>query len=326
MTDVNNLKETRVSSDQWSEYWKQGHLTTFAGPEFEDGYQGSFKSFWLQYLDILPEESTIVDLGTGNGALPLLFARALEDTGRKVSIVGVDSASIEPSEEFKKYRKRDSLIKVRFKQDTLMEATKLKKGSTDLVVSQYGFEYGNQEQVLKEIRRILKPGGRLSLIVHHEGSFVVKKARGMLDQAILGEEERLVNRIKKWARDFSAGRPKPVLDKQAQQLDACFKRLNQSASRFNDANMLALLVNGGMAVATKVQTHPEEAKVMLQEWITEFNAYRLRMVDICSVAYSNKGVNSLIDLLRAEGFTNCGMSVINHENSSPMGIVITARI
>ncbi|MGY0216525.1 class I SAM-dependent methyltransferase [Endozoicomonadaceae bacterium StTr2] len=325
MPDVSNLKTTRVSSDQWAEYWSQGHLTTFGGPEFEDGYQGNIKSFWLQQLPGLDDGASIVDLGSGNGALPLLFARELEDGPRKISIVGIDNAAIAPSDEFKKYRKRDAQVKVRFKAETPMEDTRLKKNSTDLVVSHYGFEYGDPEKVVREIQRILKPAGKVAMIVHHEGSYIVRKARGMLEQARLGEDERLVNRVKKWVRDFAAGKPGTVLDKQAAQLEASFQRLRNQAEQFQDAHMLAILINGGMAIAMKVQADADEARSMLKEWITEYNAYRLRMEDICAVAYTNKSVSALMDMMKEQGLTECRMSVLNHENGASLGLAITAR-
>ena len=45
------------------------------------------------------------------------------------------------------------------------------------VVSQFGFEYSRRDPAAGEIARVLRPGGAMSLLVHHAASAVLATNR-----------------------------------------------------------------------------------------------------------------------------------------------------
>ncbi len=91
-----------------------------------------------------------------------------------------------------------------------MERLPFKAGSFDAVTSQYGFEYGDTQQIGREIWRVLRPGGRLRLLIHHRASAILAHngaRREALEWAI-GEPGLLAK-----ARAFAAARslfPLPI--------------------------------------------------------------------------------------------------------------------
>jgi len=64
------------------------------------------------------------------------------------------------------------------------ESTSFKDSEFDLIVSQYGFEYGNYETVIPEIVRILKPSGTFFALTHKTGGGIHKEVSQQYDEIL----------------------------------------------------------------------------------------------------------------------------------------------
>lgn len=182
--DDRTRQQRLASKWSWSDYWKQGAATTFERGRYEAGYDGAVLRFWHQVLDTLKSDARILDVATGNGAIAYLAARRAQALQRRWQIVGIDSAAIEvdPEEAGPDDKGPDSVRQmVQLLGHTPVEKTGLPEVSFDLIVSQFGFEYADQSKAIAEISRLLRPGGRLAMVMHHPESAVVGHARGIVD-------------------------------------------------------------------------------------------------------------------------------------------------
>ena len=66
MTDAANDPRRQA----WSSYWAQGALHSCTG-SFDARYSGAIGAFWDAVVAEIPPGSRVLDLATGNGALPL---------------------------------------------------------------------------------------------------------------------------------------------------------------------------------------------------------------------------------------------------------------
>ena len=66
----------------WSDYWRAGPLHSLAG-SFQDNYEGPIRAFWEAALAGLTANDRVLDIGTGNGALPALACALYGATGRR---------------------------------------------------------------------------------------------------------------------------------------------------------------------------------------------------------------------------------------------------
>ncbi|MBH9577720.1 class I SAM-dependent methyltransferase [Inhella proteolytica] len=154
----------------WSRYWATGALHSCHG-SFDQQYGGAFVSFWGHVAAELPLGARVLDLCTGSGALPRLFASLRREDGAW-RCDGVDLAELPPPD---RLGLADSRIHLH--SSTSVEALPFDSACFDLVVSQYGLEYCDLALALSESLRVLRRHGRLALVLHHAESLPVRLAR-----------------------------------------------------------------------------------------------------------------------------------------------------
>ncbi|EDP98652.1 class I SAM-dependent methyltransferase [Shewanella benthica] len=160
-------------NNHWSEYWEQGHLTSF-GDSFTDNYTGVLKNVWKPIFEGLPNDYKFLDLATGNGALPLLASDYLREKSIRGEGVGVDLAKI--STDLSTVNIADN-ITISLNSEVDCTSLPFNESEFDLVVSQFGIEYADLEIAIPEALRVLKVDGKLSFVMHHEHSMVITRNR-----------------------------------------------------------------------------------------------------------------------------------------------------
>lgn len=165
---------TRCTRQQaWDSYWKAGALHSCVG-SYGGNYAGSVATFWESRFSALKDGDRILDLATGNGALPQLL---LERTGKTlaVQVDAVDIAAISPG-----WHDPARHSALRFHAGVAMESLPFRDASFDLVISQYGLEYAQWPVALAEALRVCKPRGTAAFVLHHADSVLVQVGRAEL--------------------------------------------------------------------------------------------------------------------------------------------------
>jgi ubiquinone/menaquinone biosynthesis C-methylase UbiE len=164
-------------SDVWSQYWLQGHPTTF-GAYFDDGYRGAIADFVTE--DLLSnnlDSISITEFCCGNGAT----LAPLAGLKRPIEYTGIDLAQVKMSRDTESLCQASG-IGVTMIPNTGVENTPLQDHSQDFVLSIYGIEYSDIKKSIAEARRVLIHGGRLRALMHHSDSSVAKMSRRALDE------------------------------------------------------------------------------------------------------------------------------------------------
>jgi SAM-dependent methyltransferase len=164
------------ASDAWTTFWADHEQSRCAAgaPEIWQ----ALSNRWSSFARSLAHGTRVLDLGCGAGAVGHLIVGARAD----LHVTGIDAANVPPA----------THAQVTLRSHTAMEALPFTERRFGAVVSQFGFEYSRTPETAREMARVLAPGAKLSLLVHHAGSAIVAATRARMNAmgALLGPATR----------------------------------------------------------------------------------------------------------------------------------------
>lgn len=160
----------------WTRHWSSGAAHSCEG-SYGSVYAGAVAAFWTEVHTQTCPSAKALDIASGSGALPRLLLEARPQLAWHID--AIDIATVIPSW-LSAAPSRDS-ARVSFHCGVAAEALPFDSASFDLVVSHYGFEYAQRPRALAELLRVLVPGGRVALVLHHVSSRPVALARIEID-------------------------------------------------------------------------------------------------------------------------------------------------
>ncbi|MFK8020977.1 MAG: class I SAM-dependent methyltransferase [Pseudomonadales bacterium] len=154
-----------MNADPWTLYWQNDNLQSCIASQFPEDIE-VIKLYWQGLLSGLESNANVLDLASGNGAVPSM----LLSINKQLKITAVDLADIAPE----KYLNQAAELKsVHFIPNTDICNLPFPENSFDAVTSQFGLEYAPLKQACFAAVKVLKPGGKLQLLVHHANSDIV---------------------------------------------------------------------------------------------------------------------------------------------------------
>lgn len=166
----------------WSDYWRSGRtdvmtVQTAAGPVAFD--TGPIWGTWFQSFDT---GAHLLDLATGNGQVAGYASGAATASGKTFAITGVDYADVEAAG-------ARLTADCRLLGGVALEKLPFPAASFDGASSQFGIEYADTRPALQELARVLKPGGRALMLIHHSDSVITLQTAEQIAayDAVLGK-------------------------------------------------------------------------------------------------------------------------------------------
>jgi SAM-dependent methyltransferase len=145
----------------WSHYWASAPPEARGClPGLPGEVAGVFEARWRAFFLRLPDGASVLDLGTGGGAVVRLAAQ----TRSALRLLGVDYADHLP----------DGVPGIEFQGGIDFEALPFADQSFDAVSSQFALEYAGPKAVA-ELLRVLRPRGALMVVAHHAGSAILEQ-------------------------------------------------------------------------------------------------------------------------------------------------------
>ncbi|MFW5969905.1 MAG: class I SAM-dependent methyltransferase [Halofilum sp. (in: g-proteobacteria)] len=316
-------------SDPWDRYWAYGNLHSFSQVT-EGNYGGRIASFWRHHFEALADGACIVDIATGNGAVALLALDAAAGTGRTFRIHGTDLAAIDPATRIADADLRERLQRIRFHPRTPAESLPFADASVDLACSQFGLEYSDTTRSIPELARVLRPGGRAALILHHHASSIVRSAREeargldyVLDEARVYLKTRNFLRAlaeTRSQRGRSGGTLPPKATKKRRAVDDAIESVQNAArGQPNPRVLLGSLNYVQEVLAMTGRVGADEALGWLEEARQRVVAMRRRLADMQAAACTDEDVTAMVQKLDMAGFEAIRIGVFDDDNGATTG-------
>ena len=297
------------SRSAWTRFWKYDRLASFVAGPGAPNYDERIASGWREFFESLPDESRVLDLCTGNGAIAVLAVETAERCGKHFSVTGLDLADIAPAAFVS--RSRDELQKIHFLGGTAAEVLPLESASFDAVVSQYGIEYSDLERSVPEALRVLAPGGRPRFAVHAaEGSVAANTRSAIADADFLldgidlpGRAERCFEAVLRVERSGDSG--ESAMQEAEERFAAFRDALQLTAERLPNATDQGMLRNAHAVLYDSFEKrHLTDLPVLLakaEELREEIAAHRERQAALLDAAKSKAEMERLAERLSELG-------------------------
>lgn len=315
-TPGNDLEQRRQA---WSRYWQAGPLHCLA-ESFTGNYDGGIGGFWKEVFGALPEGRRVLDVGTGNGAIPALLEQLRPEAGLQVD--AVDLAELSPA--WHAELRAEARGRIRFHGGVRAEALPFADASFDLAASQYGIEYSDHAASAAELARTLKPGGRCAFVLHHAGSRLHAVARdevhcadlllargGLLEQAArllpyLGMAA--AGQVDRLRGDPEAGHAREGFNEAMQSLHESVETLEHPQLLLDARQWIAEM---NQAVLQR-RAAPKQAAAHLAVYRQDIDQARLRSAELIEHALDEAGIEAFARILSSAGLSGVQYAPLWH--------------
>ena len=327
-----SAKGVRVSERWvWDRYWQCDRIASCFDGAGASNYADAIAEGWRGFFADLPEQSRILDLCTGNGAIALIAAEVSRTRDKGFSITAVDQADIDPPAYVTRHS--EDIAAICFVGRTEVEALPFPDASFDAVISQYGLEYADMDRAVPEAVRVLAPGGRARFVVHAAEGIVADNARTVIAEAdlllkdidLIGNARRCFEAVARVDRGDSSDAAR----EQAKSAVAAFRSaLQRTGRQISAAADPMMFHNSGGVLLDAFQARGRVGYDAVFEKVdrveSEILAHRGRLQALVDAALDQEGADALAATLRGAGATQASSSELRSDKGL-IGYVIEAR-
>ena len=279
----------------WRNYWASGSLHSCADAMGRN-YDGAIGEFWKRRFSGLERGRRLIDLATGNGALPQLLYSML---GSDCEVDAIDQAELAPA-----WYRPDEHSRIRFHSSVSIESLPFAEATFDGVLSQFGFEYANREKAIQETLRVAGPAAFVALVMHHVDSVLVRVGREELrHHELLGTDRGLLRAatdVAPWIARIKAGeRPTPAADASRKRYNNALENLAEAASRSFAPDLLLDARANVHRLLARVGSDPSPVLTDLNGYADMLGHARLRTTEMIACALAESDIGSLASAISA---------------------------
>jgi ubiquinone/menaquinone biosynthesis C-methylase UbiE len=311
----------------WDRYWQADRIASCFDGAGETNYPPQLAKGWTDLFDRLPDGASVLDLCTGNGAIPLLAVQSARARGVRLAVVGVDRARVEPTAHVP--RLRELLGDIRFHAGVSAEKLPFPDATFDAVTSQYGLEYTHTARTVREAARVARPGAALRVVIHAADGRVARASASHLEELrwlesleLSGLAAEAIDRALKAERS-------PGMDRRPAQaaVDAFSAALAAVHARLPQLLNPAMARNAVDVLADCFHRRDFQYRRLILEKVAEVRvelaAHRGRLEALVAAARDPAATRALADQFAAAGFTDMAVREVTDASGALVGRELT---
>jgi SAM-dependent methyltransferase len=273
--------------EAWNRFWRAGQRACCYQDQ-AGRYLPEIRIHWHEFFDRLPATSRILDVGTGNGAVPReALAWSQESLLCRLSVDGVDYADFTPDIQ------DSAACQIRFHPRVDCRELPFRENTFDAVTAQFAFEYLPLSEGASELARVTRPGGQLRAITHIRGG-----VSQHLAELEIAEIDRLVESgVFDSARVVISDPDESAISRLRKKADGLMGELSPTAT------LTPMVLNNVDRLYGQRQIHGAKAVLgALEVLATELNAHRRRLEMLCLGAVDGPRQENISATLQQAGF------------------------
>lgn len=299
-------------NQHWSEYWKQGYVTSF-GSQLENNYIGKLKDIWQELSLQLPSDFNLLDICTGNASLPLLIQESLSATGLAGTITAIDLAQVMLDEK----RHTNKNVNINLLSDINCQKLPFSSSSFDFCISQFGIEYSEISTSLSELARVLKTDGEAWLVLHHSDSRILQTNQIIYKFLNHSSVDTLLKKMTQLAHAMGQVKtPDDVVriksDKQCEKLRGEINQEIKKLIHYDEATAREseLMMYVGQYFSEGIYWPVEKKSSFINFIYSEIAAAKNRLLELINAAVSQDEMSVIITQGKTLGLSLLGVSTI----------------
>lgn len=301
----------KTITNPWSNYWQKGEKASFLDERSRlQTYQ--MRKFWFERMDEMTVKSPVVDIGTGNGIVVEWLSEYAQERGKKLEVLGIDSATINPPNPT-----------LNLQAETPVETFSLPKNKkVGTFVSHYGIEYGEFDAGLKNAHTQLKRGGAFVALVHSRESVIYLKSRDIYEllPSVIKQLKKSVQVLQEALLKQKPGElPKPA--REAQQRLNQFAQKHQRQQAFHAMNFVPATKHLLEAAATGRKA---ESKKVFEDYLANVTEHRARLTTLFDATDCLGDISTITKRVEAAGFKKVKVQLVQFPETGIVGNCIQA--
>ncbi|MEL7799402.1 class I SAM-dependent methyltransferase [Idiomarina loihiensis] len=290
----------------WTYFWQKGAKASFLDDRSRlQTYQ--MRKFWFERMDETDLKQPIVDIGTGNGIVVHWLTEYSQEKGKKLDVLGIDSAELKPFNEA-----------LQLHAETPYETFKLSSNKkVGTFVSHFGLEYGDMQTGLKNLHAQLKRGGSVIALVHSTDSNIYKNSKALFEfiPSVLKQLKKSVTPLQEALLKHGPNNlPKAALQEQ--------HNLNQFArkyERYGAFQAMNFVPATKHALQAAAQSNSDESHRVLSGYINAINEHKARLVSLLKATEQLGDTANTTAIFEGAGFKNVTVQTVAFPETGVVG-------
>lgn len=269
----------------------------------DGGYSAEVRASWAEFLNTLPADARILDIGVGNHVPALIAAEMATANVHNWRIDAIDpdgrhaDAQSPPGKALAAHIDFHAASPIRLPFDD---------ASFDAVCGHHAIEFGDVAAILVAVQRVLRPGGDAQFLLHHADSTLLRSARMSLREADLvfvrTKAFRRVHRLVTMGQIIPGSTERAT--NEVRMAIRTLKRGLQVAQQQGGGRVLVVALDAiQKLLAARRKLKPDAAGLAVDRAEAELRASVRRMGDLVAHARTDAQMREVQQQAAAAGFT-----------------------